>query len=61
MHRQDGRIYAWGCAEDGRLGLGDMSNPIVPKPTQVLTPSVDVKFVSISAGSSHNAAVTGKL
>eukprot|EP00808_Paulinella_micropora_P007726 g71791.t1 len=54
---EDGRIFAWGNGEYGRLGTGSSSSSKTPTLVTFQTEQVVVK---IATGSSHNAALTDK-
>ena len=53
----DGRLFVWGCATDGRLGLGKDVGRVVPRPTPVLALR-EHRIVAVSCGCSHSAVVT---
>lgn len=50
-----GRVYAWGCAANGRLGVGPTSSATVATPTPV---AGDVRgAIQVSAGATHTTIV----
>jgi alpha-tubulin suppressor-like RCC1 family protein len=51
----DGSAYAWGHNRQNQLGYSESENKDRPKPKLIDTP---VKFISISAGSTHTLAVS---
>mmetsp|Transcript_13981 Transcript_13981/g.21458 ORF Transcript_13981/g.21458 Transcript_13981/m.21458 type:complete len:1008 (-) Transcript_13981:345-3368(-) len=53
----DGRLYAWGAGENGRLGVGDERDRF--QPTKVLLKS-NVKAKDVQAGSVHTCLLTQK-
>jgi alpha-tubulin suppressor-like RCC1 family protein len=50
------QLYSWGCAKNGRLGF-ECDGEFEPAPRPVGPPSKD-RYVSISAGVCHSAALT---
>jgi alpha-tubulin suppressor-like RCC1 family protein len=50
----DGRVYAWGNGEYGKLGLGDTEDRLVPTLVESLA---DKKITSITAGQDNSYAV----
>jgi alpha-tubulin suppressor-like RCC1 family protein len=52
---QHGHLYTWGAGENGRLGLGDAVDRIVPHLVEALQ---DVRVVGVYAGSVHTCALT---
>lgn len=57
---QEGRLFAWGCAIDGRLGLGEASAALCCAPSTIdLVVPDGTKIVSIAAGSAQSLALTG--
>ncbi len=58
---EDGSVYTWGRASNGRLGVKTDASCIT-KPTHVLirSDSSNYKAISVSAGGSHNAAIVVK-
>ncbi|XP_049844846.1 E3 ubiquitin-protein ligase HERC2 [Schistocerca gregaria] len=51
----DGNVYAWGCGDDGRLGLGDTNSRDDPTLIQAL---VGKTVIHIACGSTYSAAIT---
>lgn len=51
----DGRIYTWGRSKGGALGQDNQTDNNINIPTLV---PVEEKFVSVSAGNNHMAAIT---
>ena len=51
-----GQVFCWGDATFGKLGAGDPSTSIQPRPTAVT--GLDKPVASIDAGSHHTCAVT---
>ena len=45
-------MYSWGAGDNGRLGLGDTKDQLVPT---LITSLIDEKIVSVHAGSVHTA------
>jgi alpha-tubulin suppressor-like RCC1 family protein len=64
----DGRVFAWGVARYGRLGIGDFSqlpseedgdpDRFLATPTQISFGEPEVVIEYITAGESHNLAIT---
>ncbi|MDR2965188.1 MAG: hypothetical protein LBU88_05380 [Treponema sp.] len=52
---RDGRLYAWGLADDGRLGNGATSGNVTT-PVQIGT---DTDWTFVSAGNSHSLGIRG--
>ncbi|KAF0696246.1 Aste57867_12944 [Aphanomyces stellatus] len=53
----DGELFMWGCANGGRLGLGDVVHDQVVVPTFVKS-LAHVRVAHISCGNSHSALTT---
>ena len=51
-----GKVFAWGCGGEGRLGLGGRQDVFVPM--QVCGALSNERIQKISAGGAHSAAVT---
>lgn len=53
---EDGKVYGWGSAMFGQLGLGLSENPVIAEPQEIknLPP-----FVRIFAGGDHSGGVDG--
>ena len=49
-----GTLFAWGCGEDGQLGLGEGEDVHEPTSVDVLT---GCRVVYIAAGRQHSGAV----
>lgn len=52
----DGRLFSFGCGEDGQLGLGDENNQLLP--VHVGGALADEVVVTVAAGAVHSLAVT---
>ncbi|RLN99578.1 hypothetical protein DYB28_000123 [Aphanomyces astaci] len=53
----DGDLYMWGCANGGRLGLGERVQDMVVVPTLVVS-LARVLVAQVSCGNSHSALTT---
>lgn len=53
----DGRVYAWGSGNAGRLGDGSTENSLVPVATVAGAVPVGVTLASVSAGTLHSSAL----
>ncbi|ETW10154.1 hypothetical protein H310_00524 [Aphanomyces invadans] len=53
----DGELFVWGCANGGRLGLGEQVQDMVAVPTFVASLS-RVSVAQVSCGNSHSALCT---
>jgi alpha-tubulin suppressor-like RCC1 family protein len=56
----DGRVYAWGKTEGGRLGLGAVTQPVyLPRQVSVTNPDNDrpVKAIEVACGYVHSMIV----
>eukprot|EP01135_Chromosphaera_perkinsii_P001963 Nk52_evm10s215 gene=Nk52_evmTU10s215 len=53
---EDGYLYAWGCNDHGQLGLGEKVKSCLT-PQRVTSNIRNKRFVSVSCGSDHSAAV----
>ncbi|XP_054270101.1 E3 ubiquitin-protein ligase HERC2 isoform X2 [Macrosteles quadrilineatus] len=53
----EGEVYAWGCGDGGRLGLGDCSNK--EEPTLVSTLS-GLRVTKVAVGNTYSAAITAR-
>ncbi len=53
----DGRLFVWGHAADGALGLGDLKTASVDSPAPV-TEGIAGAVASVSCGGSHTLALT---
>ena len=51
-----GRLFAWGSAESGKLGLGGDTDDTVLKP-KLVSKLEGVDIVSVACGDKHSAAV----
>ncbi len=56
---ETGRVYTFGCGQNGQLGLGGFENQSYP--TVVDGPLVREVVTQISCGRAHTIAVTSKL
>ncbi|KAI8982826.1 RCC1/BLIP-II [Trametes punicea] len=62
----DGRVFACGLSEEGRLGLADddpalkdrQFSDFLPEPVQVKFPDPDDRIVHVAAGTNNNLAIT---
>ena len=53
-----GEVWAWGCADNGRLGLGSSSSEHQASPQLVGGPLLGRRVVRLAAGNNYSAAVT---
>ena len=53
----DGLVFVWGCGNQGRLGVGDTENRVVP--TLVRGELDGRKVLQVAAGVNHTMCVTG--
>jgi HECT-domain (ubiquitin-transferase)/Regulator of chromosome condensation (RCC1) repeat len=56
--RSDGAVVAWGMGEQGQVGHRSTANAYTPVVVRPSAPDADLRFVAVSAGARHSAALS---